>query len=122
MSIGNDKLLEVLQRYWGYDSFVPCRRRSFRSVCQGRDTLALMPTGGGKSLTYQVPDDAARRFVHRRHTADRPDEGPGSTASGGSASTRRRSIRDFRCGRSDIVLDNCVYGDVKSSTWLPNGS
>jgi len=45
----------ILQEYWGYDSFGPCRRRSCSRYGRGRDTLGLMPTGGGKSLTFQVP-------------------------------------------------------------------
>jgi ATP-dependent DNA helicase RecQ len=48
-------LLEPLQRYWGYDCFRPLQERVVRSLVSGRDVCVVMPTGGGKSLCYQLP-------------------------------------------------------------------
>ena len=46
---------EILKRYWGYDDFRGIQREIIESIGLGRDTLGLMPTGGGKSITFQVP-------------------------------------------------------------------
>lgn len=46
---------EILKKYWGYDHFRPLQEDIINSVLEGNDTLGLMPTGGGKSITFQVP-------------------------------------------------------------------
>ncbi|MBP5340534.1 MAG: RecQ family ATP-dependent DNA helicase [Prevotella sp.] len=51
----NDKYSDILKRHWGYDDFRGIQRDIIESIGAGRDTLGLMPTGGGKSITFQVP-------------------------------------------------------------------
>ena len=50
-----DKFQSILQKYWGYPDFRGIQRNIIESIDSGRDTLGLMPTGGGKSITFQVP-------------------------------------------------------------------
>jgi ATP-dependent DNA helicase RecQ len=104
--------LSILKQYWGYDAFRPLQAEAIRSVSGGRDTLVLMPTGGGKSLTFQVPA-LAREGVCVVITPlialmkDQTDalRRRGIPAAAVHAGMTRRQI--------DIVLDNCVYGDCK---------
>ncbi len=112
MQSGDEKIYEVLHRYWGFDEFRPMQAEIIRSVMAGRDTLALMPTGGGKSLTYQVPAMAREGLciVVTPLIALMKDQVDRLRA-------RRIPATAIHSGLSprqiDIALDNCVYGDMK---------
>lgn len=106
------EIATILKKYWGYDSLRGKQPETIRSVLAGCDTLSLMPTGGGKSLTYQLPglykDGVC--IVVTPLIALMKDQVDALRRRGISAV----SIHSGMSQRSiDITLDNCVYGDVK---------
>ena len=106
------KLLDTFKKYWQYDSFRPMQREAIESVMSGHDTLVLMPTGGGKSIIYQLPTLASDGLciVVTPLIALMKDQ---------VDALRRRGIpavavhSGLSSRQIDIALDNCVYGDVK---------
>lgn len=104
--------LETLRTYWGYDSFRPMQEEIIDSACRGDDTLAILPTGGGKSVCFQVPalmsDGLA--LVITPLVALMKDQVQNLAAKGIKAvaihaGMNRREV--------DLSLNNAAYGDFK---------
>jgi ATP-dependent DNA helicase RecQ len=51
----HNSITDVIRRYWGFDTLRPLQREAIEAALAGRDSLVVLPTGGGKSLCYQVP-------------------------------------------------------------------
>ncbi len=104
--------LETLKEFWGFGSFRDPQEAIIQSVMDGRDTLALMPTGGGKSLCYQVPAMAMDGIclVISPLIALMKDQ---------VYHLEKRNIpakaiySGMRYREIDMVLDNCIYGNTK---------
>lgn len=106
------KPVEILKQYWGYENFRPLQEDIIQSVLQGKDTLALLPTGGGKSICYQVPalmmDGIC--IVISPLIALMKDQ---------VSNLQKRNIpavaiySGMHYNQIDRILDNCVYGNTK---------
>ena len=103
---------EVLSKWWGYSEFRPMQREIIESILSGRDTLALMPTGGGKSLTFQVPALTVEglTIVITPLIALMKDQVDNLRRLGISAVAVHSGLDTHRI---EAALDNCTFGDVK---------
>ena len=104
--------LEVLQKYWGYESFRPMQEEIIRDALEGRDVLAILPTGGGKSICFQVPGLMADGIVlvitplialMKDQVQNLRDRGIRAMAI--HAGMNRHEV--------DLALNNAAYGDYK---------
>ena len=109
---GDDSYRRILKQYWGYDSFRGIQEDIIHSIGRGEDTLGLMPTGGGKSITFQVPALAREGLclVVTPLIALMKDQVDRLRARGIPAVSIHSGLSPRQI---DIALDNCVYGDVK---------
>ena len=104
--------LEILKTYWGYDSFRPMQEEIVREALEGRDVLAILPTGGGKSVCFQVPALLKKgiALVVTPLIALMKDQ---------VQNLQQRGIRAMaiHAGMSrhevDLALNNAAYGDYK---------
>jgi ATP-dependent DNA helicase RecQ len=103
---------QTLQKYWGYSSFRPLQEEIIQSVYDGKDTLGLMPTGGGKSLTFQVPVMAMKGIclvvtpliALMKDQVDNLKERGIKAVAVYSGMSREAII---------TTLENCIFGDFK---------
>lgn len=106
------QIAALLKRYWGFDTFRPVQEQVILSVLAGRDTLALMPTGGGKSLTYQIPGLASEGvcIVVTPLIALMKDQVDNLRRLGIKATAVYSGMT-----RQEIIgqLENCIFGDYK---------
>ena len=104
--------LQILSKYWGYSSFRPLQQEIIDSVLEGKHTLALLPTGGGKSLCFQVPAMALKGvcFVISPLIALMKDQVSQLKAKGIRASAIYSGMSSKEI---DTTLDNCIYGETK---------
>ncbi len=102
----------ILSKYWGFSKFRPLQEDIIQSVLDGKDTLALMPTGGGKSLCFQVPAllKPGICIVVSPLIALMKDQVENLKEKGIKAIA---IISGMGKREVDIALDNCIYGDIK---------
>ncbi|WP_207420438.1 RecQ family ATP-dependent DNA helicase [Desertivirga brevis] len=105
-------IYQVLKKYWNYDSFRPLQEDIILSVMEGKDTLALLPTGGGKSVCFQVPAMTMPGIciVVSPLIALMKDQVENLKARGIEAVA---IVSGMGKREVDILLDNCVYGPIK---------
>jgi ATP-dependent DNA helicase RecQ len=107
-----NKYQNILQQYWGYDDFRGIQKEIIESICSGHDTLGLMPTGGGKSITFQVPALAQKgvSIVITPLIALMKDQVDHLLRRGIKAAAIYSGLTHEEI---IITLENCIFGDVK---------
>jgi len=105
-------LQSILKQYWGHDAFRPVQEDAIRSVLEGLDTLVLLPTGGGKSVCFQVPVLAMDGvcIVVTPLIALMKDQVEQLKKRGVSAAAIHSGMNRHEI---DITLDNCIHGHTK---------
>ena len=107
-----DVFHQILEQYWGFTEFRPLQEEIIHSIYEGKDTLGLMPTGGGKSLTFQVPAMAMDGIciVVTPLIALMRDQVQNLRKLGIKATAVYSGMR-----RDEIIkeLENCIFGDYK---------
>lgn len=103
---------EILERYWGYTSFRPLQREIVGSVLEGHDTLGLLPTGGGKSICFQVPGLMLEgiTLVITPLISLMKDQVDHLRARGIKAAAIHSGMHTMRIQQT---IDNCIYGRYK---------
>ncbi|MEO6168570.1 MAG: RecQ family ATP-dependent DNA helicase [Chitinophagales bacterium] len=103
---------DLLKKYWGFTAFRDVQEDIIQSVLDGNDTLALLPTGGGKSVCFQVPALAKEGIciVVSPLIALMKDQVANLTQKGIKAIAIYSGLSK---GEIDLAIDNCVYGDYK---------
>lgn len=102
----------ILKKFWGYDDFRPPQGDIIQNVLQGKDTVALLPTGGGKSICFQVPSliFKGKTLVISPLIALMQDQVDNLFLRGIAAKSLNSNL-DYRT--IDVILDNFVFGDLK---------
>jgi ATP-dependent DNA helicase RecQ len=104
--------IEILQKYWGYSAFRPLQQEIIAAALDGKDSLALLPTGGGKSICFQVPAlvEEGICIVVSPLIALMNDQVENLKAKGIEAIAIYAGMGKREI---DILLDNCIYGKIK---------
>ncbi|RAV28600.1 RecQ family ATP-dependent DNA helicase [Sinomicrobium soli] len=104
--------LHILQKYWGHESFRHPQRQVINALADGRDALVLLPTGGGKSVCFQVPALAGKGIciVISPLIALIRDQVENLKSRGIKAAALTGGMP---YGEVDTTLDNCIYGNYK---------
>jgi len=104
--------IQILERYWNFTSFKPLQEDIIKAVLEGEDTFALLPTGGGKSICFQIPALAKEGIciivspliaLMKNQVGSLKEKGIKAMA----------LTNEYKYNEIDTMLDNCIYGNYK---------